>query len=50
MQGKCLQLTHNFVQAEGIKVKQVITNDDVVVKDSLYTVGRRGVQKNINIV
>lgn len=28
---------------EGIKVKQVITNDDVAVQDSLYTVGRRGV-------
>lgn len=28
---------------EGIQVKQVITNDDVAVQDSLYTVGRRGV-------
>ena len=27
----------------GIKVKQVVVNDDVAVKDSLYTVGRRGV-------
>ncbi|MGN0464714.1 MAG: dihydroxyacetone kinase subunit DhaK [Lachnospiraceae bacterium] len=28
---------------DGIKVKQVITNDDVAVQDSLYTIGRRGV-------
>ncbi len=28
---------------DGIKVKQVVTNDDVAVQDSLYTVGRRGV-------
>lgn len=26
-----------------IEVRQVVTNDDVAVKDSLYTVGRRGV-------
>ena len=29
--------------AEGIEVASVITNDDVAVKDSLYTAGRRGV-------
>ncbi len=28
---------------EGIPVKQVVVNDDVAVKDSLYTTGRRGV-------
>ena len=28
---------------DGIKVAQVVTNDDVAVQDSLYTVGRRGV-------
>ena len=28
---------------DGINVKQVVVNDDVAVKDSLYTVGRRGV-------
>ena len=33
--------------AEGIAVKQVVTNDDVAVKDSLYTVGRRGVAGTI---
>ncbi|TFC96888.1 MULTISPECIES: dihydroxyacetone kinase subunit DhaK [Cryobacterium] len=29
--------------AEGIEVRSVIVNDDVAVKDSLYTAGRRGV-------
>jgi len=29
--------------AEGIEVRTVIVNDDVAVKDSLYTAGRRGV-------
>ncbi len=28
---------------DGIQVKQVVTNDDVAVQDSLYTIGRRGV-------
>jgi len=31
------------VDDEGIKVEKVYVNDDVAVKDSLYTVGRRGV-------
>ncbi|MCU1404955.1 MAG: dihydroxyacetone kinase subunit DhaK [Glaciihabitans sp.] len=30
-------------EAEGIAVRTVIINDDVAVKDSLYTAGRRGV-------
>lgn len=29
--------------AEGIEVRAVVTDDDVAVKDSLYTAGRRGV-------
>ncbi len=32
---------------DGIDVKQVVVNDDVAVKDSLYTVGRRGVAGTI---
>ncbi len=32
-----------LAEAEGITVKAVVTNDDVAVKDSLYTAGRRGV-------
>lgn len=37
------EMAGEMAEAEGIKVKQVIVNDDVAVKDSLYTVGRRGV-------
>src|SRR5258706_628844 len=32
-----------LARAEGITVEAVVTNDDVAVKDSLYTAGRRGV-------
>lgn len=32
-----------MVHSEGIKVQNVIVDDDVAVKDSLYTAGRRGV-------
>lgn len=32
---------------DGISVKYVVTNDDVAVKDSLYTIGRRGVAGTI---
>lgn len=32
---------------DGISVKQVVVNDDVAVKDSLYTTGRRGVAGTI---
>jgi dihydroxyacetone kinase-like protein len=31
------------VDAAGLKVESVLTNDDVAVEDSLYTAGRRGV-------
>ena len=34
-------------EEEGIKVARVYVNDDVAVKDSLYTVGRRGVAGTI---
>ena len=33
----------DLAEAEGITVRSVITDDDVAVKDSLYTAGRRGV-------
>ncbi|WP_319779210.1 dihydroxyacetone kinase subunit DhaK [Maridesulfovibrio sp.] len=32
-----------LVAAEGIKVQNILIDDDVAVKDSLYTAGRRGV-------
>lgn len=37
------EMAGEMAQADGILVKQVVVNDDVAVKDSLYTVGRRGV-------
>lgn len=41
------EMAGEMAQAEGINVKQVITNDDVAVKDSTWTVGRRGVAGTI---
>ncbi len=37
------EMAAEMAEMEGIKVKQVVVNDDVAVKNSLYTVGRRGV-------
>lgn len=37
------EMAGEMAEMEGIKVKQVVVNDDVAVKNSLYTVGRRGV-------
>ena len=43
------EMARDMAEADGIKVAQVISNDDVAVKDSLYTVGRRGVAGTIFI-
>jgi phosphoenolpyruvate---glycerone phosphotransferase subunit DhaK len=37
------EMAADLARAEGIDVEAVVTNDDVAVKDSLYTAGRRGV-------
>lgn len=37
------EMAREMAEMEGIKVDQVIVNDDVAVDGSLYTVGRRGV-------
>ncbi len=37
------EMAADMAELEGIPVKHVVTNDDVAVKDSLYTIGRRGV-------
>ena len=37
------EMAAEMAEMEGIQVKHVVTNDDVAVKDSLYTIGRRGV-------
>ncbi len=36
------EMAAELCQAGGIKVESVVINDDVAVKDSLYTAGRRG--------
>ena len=37
------EMAAELCQANGIQVETVVINDDVAVKDSLYTAGRRGV-------
>ena len=39
-----------MAEAEGIKVGVLTVDDDVAVKDSLYTVGRRGVAGNFFVI
>jgi dihydroxyacetone kinase-like protein len=39
-----------MAEADGIEVRTVVINDDVAVKDSLYTVGRRGVAGNFFVI
>lgn len=41
------EMAAEMAEMENIKVKHVVVNDDVAVKDSLYTVGRRGVAGTI---
>jgi dihydroxyacetone kinase-like protein len=37
------EMAAELAGAEGVEVAAIVTNDDVAVKDSLYTAGRRGV-------
>lgn len=37
------EMAKEMAEMEGIKVSQVVVNDDVAVEDSLYTAGRRGI-------
>ena len=39
-----------MAEAEGVNIKTVIVDDDVAVKDSTYTVGRRGVAGNFFVI
>jgi phosphoenolpyruvate---glycerone phosphotransferase subunit DhaK len=39
-----------MAEAEGIEIRTVTINDDVSVKDSLYTIGRRGVAGNFFVI
>jgi len=37
------EMAADLLKADGVEVESVVINDDVAVKDSLYTAGRRGV-------
>ncbi len=39
-----------MAEAEGVNIKTVIVDDDVAVKDSTFTVGRRGVAGNFFVI
>ena len=39
-----------LAEAEDVKVGTVVVDDDVAVKDSTYTVGRRGVAGNFFVI
>ncbi len=41
------EMAAEMAEADGVSVKHVVTNDDVAVKDSLYTTGRRGVSGTV---
>lgn len=41
------EMARELAEAEGIKVAQVIVNDDVAVEDSSFTTGRRGIAGTI---
>lgn len=39
-----------MAEADGVEIKTVLVNDDVAVKDSTWTVGRRGVAGNFFVI
>ena len=39
-----------LAEAEGVKIATIVVDDDVAVKDSTYTVGRRGVAGNFFVI
>src|SRR5689334_17648613 len=39
-----------MAEAEGVLIKTIVVDDDVAVKDSTYTVGRRGVAGNFFVI
>ncbi len=43
------EMAADMARGEGIKVQNIIVDDDVAVKDSLYTAGRRGVGTTVLI-
>ncbi len=44
------EMAREFAEAEDIRVETIFVDDDVSVKDSTYTVGRRGVAGNFFVI
>lgn len=44
------EMAEEFAEAEGITVATLFIDDDVAVKDSTYTIGRRGVAGNFFVI
>ncbi len=44
------EMGREMAEADGVEIKTVFVNDDVAVKDSLYTIGRRGVAGNFFVI
>ncbi len=44
------EMAKELCEAEGIKIGYLLVNDDVAVKDSTWTVGRRGVAGNFFVI
>lgn len=44
------EMAEELAAAEGIKVRTLFIDDDVAVKDSTYTIGRRGVAGNFFVI
>jgi len=44
------EMASELADAEGIRVKTLVIDDDVAVKDSSYTIGRRGVAGNFFVI
>ena len=44
------EMAKELMEAEGLKIGYLLVNDDVAVKDSTWTVGRRGVAGNFFVI
>jgi dihydroxyacetone kinase-like protein len=44
------EMARELAEADGIKIETVMIDDDVAVKDSSYTIGRRGVAGNFFVI
>jgi dihydroxyacetone kinase-like protein len=44
------EMGRELAEAEGVTIKTIMVDDDVAVKDSTYTVGRRGVAGNFFVI